>query len=100
MLEFVLFKSSLMKFNLIESASEFSFLSVCLPACLSSCHSYRKDWDQAFTGGWANHGEGLCEQTLTAPCVKKMQIWQQQEAPQFLCIIHLLEGGGFEVSKK
>lgn len=44
--------------------------------------------------------EGLCEQTLTAPCVQKMQIWQQQEALQILCVIHILEGEGFEVSKK
>lgn len=46
------------------------------------------------------YGEGLCEQTLTAPCVQRMQIWQQQEALQIFCVIHLLEGGGFEVSKK
>lgn len=46
------------------------------------------------------YGDGLCEQILTVPCVQKMQIWQQQEALQFLCFIHLLEGGVFEVSKK
>lgn len=25
------------------------------------------------------YGDGLCEQNLTAPCVWKMKIWQQQE---------------------